>query len=171
MELGFNHYMSNVSKSQGSRLAALRKDRGLTQGQLASRVGLKQPQISHLEKDERGYGDTVVAIAAALNTSADYLMMLTNDDSRPQNNNDNAHSVESNVASAPALAKPRTIPVVGNIKGGDDGYLEELDYPVGDGEGYVQFWTNDQSAYALRVRGESMHPRYRHGEFAVRQLN
>lgn len=59
------------------------------------------------------------------------------------------------------------LPLVGEIKGGPDGFLEELNYPVGHGEGVVQHSTSDPMAYALRVRGDSMHPRYRAGEFVI----
>lgn len=61
----------------------------------------------------------------------------------------------------------RRIPLVGEVKGGSDGYLEELQYPVGHGDGFVFWPTTDNSAYALRVRGDSMHPRYRAGEFVI----
>ncbi len=71
----------------------------------------------------------------------------------------------SNVAEAPALATSRLVPVVGHVKGGVDGYLEEMQYPVGHGEGFVEYWTKDPQAYALRVKGDSMHPRYRAREF------
>ncbi len=73
----------------------------------------------------------------------------------------------SNVADAPALSGSRWVPVVGHVKAGPDGYLEELQYPVGEGEGYVEYWVRDTSAYAVRVKGDSMHPRYRAGEFIV----
>lgn len=74
---------------------------------------------------------------------------------------------QSNVEDAPVLKEHRLVPVVGEVKGGDDGFLEELQYPVGHGEGSVEYPTADRSAYALRVRGDSMHPRYRAGEFIV----
>lgn len=61
--------------------------------------------------------------------------------------------------------------MVGEVKGGDDGYLEELEYPVGHGEGFVLYPTNDPNAYAVRVRGDSMHPRYRAGEFVIVEPN
>lgn len=79
---------------------------------------------------------------------------------------DTDHSA-SNASVAPDLRAPNRIPVVGHVKGGDDGYLDEMQFPVGHGEGYVEYWTRDSSAYALRVRGDSMHPRYRAGEFVV----
>ena len=78
-----------------------------------------------------------------------------------------SHKLSSNVADAPALAPSRLIPVVGHVNGGTDGYLEEMQHPVGHGEGFVEYWTKDDCAYALRVKGDSMHPRYRASEFVI----
>lgn len=73
----------------------------------------------------------------------------------------------TDVETAPELINSGKVPVVGEVKAGLDGYLEELQYPVGHGDGTVDYWTKDRSAYALRVRNDSMHPRYRAGEFVV----
>lgn len=59
----------------------------------------------------------------------------------------------------------RLVPVIGQIRCGADGYLEELQSP--DGDGSIQYWTRDPEAYAWRVKGDSMHPRYRAREFIV----
>lgn len=74
---------------------------------------------------------------------------------------------QSNVESAPNLKDVSRVPVVGEVKGGDDGYLDELQYPVGHGDGFVDYPASDPQAYALRVRGDSMYPRYKAGEFIV----
>lgn len=76
-------------------------------------------------------------------------------------------AITSNVEAGPDLRHGAKVPVVGSVKGGADGFMEELQYPVGEGEGFVEYWTPDKSAYALRVKGDSMHPRYRAGEFIV----
>lgn len=92
------------------------------------------------------------------------------DGTRPMLIADVAHrgaSEPSNIAEAPALIDSRWIPVVGHVKAGDDGYLDEMQFPVGTGDGYVEYWVRDQAAYAVRVKGDSMHPRYRAGEFIV----
>lgn len=68
---------------------------------------------------------------------------------------------------APSIRPNRRIPLVGEVKAGMDGYLDELQYPVGHGDGFVVWPTADMHAYALRVRGDSMHPRYRAGEFVI----
>lgn len=72
-------------------------------------------------------------------------------------------------AGAPRLAKPT--PVVGTAKMGDNGYYEALDYPVGQGDGWVDSYSPDPNAYALRVKGDSMHPAIRHGSFVVVEPN
>lgn len=73
----------------------------------------------------------------------------------------------SDVGDELAIKRTASLPLVGEVRGGHDGYLEELQYPVGHGEGVVEYPTSDPNAYALRVRGDSMHPRYRAGEFVI----
>lgn len=69
----------------------------------------------------------------------------------------------TNVEPAPDLKKSRRVPITGSVKGGDDGYLVQ-DNGI---DGWVDYWTGDPEAHALRIRGDSMHPRYRAGEFVI----
>lgn len=69
----------------------------------------------------------------------------------------------SNVEPALGLKKSRLIPITGSVRGGDDGYLVQDTVP----DGWVEYWTGDPEAYVLRIKGDSMHPRYRAGEFVV----
>lgn len=63
-----------------SRLRAIRKERGLTQKDLAKKAGLRQATLSHIE---RGFAapraDKLAALCRALDVSADYLLGLTDD--------------------------------------------------------------------------------------------
>lgn len=68
---------------------------------------------------------------------------------------------------APTLLPLIKVPIVGTVEGGPDGYLEEFGHPVGHGDGTVDHPAKGRNTYALRVRGESMHPRIRSGEFIV----
>lgn len=79
--------------------------------------------------------------------------------------------LSSEVGEAVQLKAIKRIPVIGDVKGGHDGFLEELEHPVGFGDGYVEYPTADPNAYAVRVRGDSMHPRYRAGEFVIVEPN
>ncbi len=144
------------------RLKAARKLRNWNQTELAAAAGVSAGTIGNIESGTRGIEKSARRLAKTLNVSAEWLAtgegeMLPSHEGR----------VDGNVEDAPALRKSKGVPVIGEVQGGDDGYLDELQYPVGHGEGFVEYWCRDNSAYALRVRGESMHPRYRHGEFIV----
>ncbi len=139
------------------RLKQARAERGFTQTQLAQAAGVAQSDISKLERGDAQKTANLVRLAMALGVSPSWL-----------DTGDGPMQPErSNVAPAPALGRSRLIPVVGHVKAGPDGYLEEMEYPVGHGEGCVEYWTKDEAAYALRVKGDSMHPRYRAREFIV----
>ena len=61
-----------------------------------------------------------------------------------------------------------TVPVVGLIQAGEDGYLEESAPPAGNGGGEaLLYYGNDANAYALRVRGDSMANRIMSGDHIV----
>lgn len=63
--------------SFGERLAAIRKDRGFTQVELAQRVGMIQALISDYERGKlRPYADVVVRFARALEVTTDQLLGL-----------------------------------------------------------------------------------------------
>lgn len=64
-----------------------------------------------------------------------------------------------------------SVPVIGTAQLGDDGFWYELQYPVGQGEGFVRYPARDPNTYALRVKGDSMWPRIRPGEFVVIEPN
>jgi phage repressor protein C with HTH and peptisase S24 domain len=63
------------------------------------------------------------------------------------------------------------VPVVGTAELGDNGFHTELDYPVGHGDGFIAYPTSDPNAYALRVKGDSMRPRIKPGEFVLIEPN
>lgn len=65
----------------GQRLKRLRESRGLSQGALASQAGLKsQGTIGNIERETRGYGDSVVDIARVLGVTPDYLRCNESDE-------------------------------------------------------------------------------------------
>ena len=59
----------------GTRLRELRRSRGLTQSQLAEKLGIEKLHISRMENGVRVCSiDLLVEIAYQLDTSADYLL-------------------------------------------------------------------------------------------------
>ncbi|WP_350029769.1 XRE family transcriptional regulator [Caballeronia sp. INDeC2] len=69
------------------------------------------------------------------------------------------------------ITKWRAIPVVGRAQLGDNGHWADMEYPVGHGDGYIDFPTKDPDAYALKCEGDSMRPRIKDGEFVVIEPN
>lgn len=65
------------------------------------------------------------------------------------------------------ITRTGRIPVSGQAKGGVDGIISIDDYPVGYGNGYINLYSPDKNAYAVKVVGDSMAPRMRSGDFVV----
>ncbi len=61
--------------------------------------------------------------------------------------------------------------MVGRAQLGDNGHWADLEYPVGHGDGYIDFPTQDPNAYALKCEGDSMRPRIKAGEYVVIEPN
>jgi transcriptional regulator with XRE-family HTH domain len=62
-------------ESRGQRIARLRREKGLTQAELAQRLQVSQPVVSDYENDViRLPADVVVEIAETLGTSTDELL-------------------------------------------------------------------------------------------------
>ena len=62
------------------RLRDLREDRDLSQEQVASFLGMKQPQYSRYERGLRDLPtDVLIRLAQFYKTSTDYILGLTND--------------------------------------------------------------------------------------------
>lgn len=81
------------------------------------------------------------------------------------------HAVSNLEAARHYPATLHRAPVVGTARLGDDGFYEEFEHPVGHGDGWVESYSSDPNVYALRVKGDSMHPAIRHGQFVVVEPN
>jgi transcriptional regulator with XRE-family HTH domain len=68
---------STQQETIGERLARFRKERGLTQTELARQLGVAQPVLSDYERGElRLHGQLIVELARLLGVSADELLGL-----------------------------------------------------------------------------------------------
>jgi phage repressor protein C with HTH and peptisase S24 domain len=72
-----------------------------------------------------------------------------------------------NAAESVGILRASLIPVVGTARAGSDAHYVEIDYPTGHGDGYVSYPTKRSNAYAIRVRGDSMRPRIKPGEYVI----
>lgn len=146
----------------GERIQQLRSARGENQQALARAIGITRSAISQLESGlTHGLKpDNLVAAARHFGLSVEEL--LHGNDSSPR------LIVEQ---PEPLYATHRHCPVVGTVQAGDDGFWDELQYPAGTGDGLVRYPTNDPNGYALRVKGDSMRPRIKPGEFIIVEPN
>jgi len=156
----------------GERLRAARIHKGLTQEELVKLTGVKQGTISKIERGDQNSSGYDAILAHYLDVEA---MWLTAGDDlfAPEwlPGTSKHHISESNAEYAPQLIQPSLVPVVGSAQLGDNGNWNELDYPVGHGDGYINYPTKDKNAYALRCKGDSMKPRIKDGEFVIVEPN
>lgn len=76
---------------------------------------------------------------------------------------------ELNIEPAGAsLAAGRMVPVINKVAAGYPKDFDDLDYPVGMADDYVRCPDlHDPNAFAVRVVGDSMEPRFREGDIVV----
>lgn len=129
--------------------------------QVAQKLDIPQTTIYRIRTGETKNPrvDTLAKIADHFRVSVE---ALTKTDLR---------TAELSTTRVPIATPFQQVPVVGHVKGGPDGFLEELGYPVGEGDGHVEYPARDKNAYALRVKGDSMRPRIRPGEFVIIEPN
>ncbi|EIR5399578.1 helix-turn-helix domain-containing protein [Salmonella enterica] len=63
------------------------------------------------------------------------------------------------------------VPIIGGAQLGNGGHWTNMQYPVGFGDGYINWPTRDPDAYAVHCTGDSMKPRIKDGEYVVIEPN
>ncbi|MEK5479923.1 S24 family peptidase [Paenibacillus sp. FSL R5-0407] len=124
--------------STGKRIKDLRLKRGLTQDQMADKLGMNRANFSNYERDVAlPPGDTLADIATILNTSTDYLLGLT-DNSNP-NNTISLEMVQ--------------IPIYGEIRAGYNSLAQQdiIGYEI-----VAKDSVRDGDYFFLMVKGDSM---------------
>jgi len=68
----------------------------------------------------------------------------------------------------PALSAGRLVPVINKVSAGYPSDFNDLDYPVGIADDYVRCPDlHDPNAFAVRVVGDSMEPKFREGDIVI----
>lgn len=140
------------------RLKLARKHAQLNQAQLAAAAGMTQTSISDLERGKSKATAFMAQIAKACGVSPIWLAK----EEGPMIPSDG--NVE---AGPPIISAPRRIDIVGTAQLGPDGHWISLD----NSGGWVETYSKDDDAYALRLRGDSMAPAIRSGWVAVCEPN
>src|SRR5574343_1279526 len=156
----------------GDRLRLAREHKGITQDELVKISGVKQGTISKIERGSQNSSGFDAELAYALDIEA--MWLKTGDQKFAPDwltGTEKKHIQDYNAEYARPLGQFRQIPVVGNAQLGDNGNWHDLDYPTGHGDGYINYPSKDDQAYALRCIGDSMRPRIKNGEFVIVEPN
>lgn len=141
------------------RLKQARKNAGLTQVELAERAGIKQASVSEIERGLTRTSGYLVKLAQICGVNPIWLSDGSGSPEPP---------FATNVEPGPPItSETRRIEIVGTAQLGHDGYWVGLD----GGDGWVETYSRDEDAYALRLKGDSMAPAIRNGWIAVCEPN
>ena len=156
----------------GQKIKAAREAKGLSQPQLSRMCGWdSQSRISNYERGIREPNlDDLRKMARCLGTTVEDLI-ASKENETPITVSRQTESKSGIESPTGTVGKYRMAPIVGTAQLGPDGYWEELNYPVGYGDGYLDVPTSDPNAYTLRVKGDSMAPAIRDGWYVVVEPN
>jgi len=155
------------------RLLTALSESNLNRSAFARAVGVSNPTVTDWLNGRINElkAKNVIKICRVLNINQDWLI----NGKGPRRPGDNVASVEpislNLQINDTTTHYGRKCPVVGTARLGDNGHYCELDYPPGDGDGYIIWPSADQNCYAIRCVGDSMQPRIRDGEYAIVEPN
>jgi len=156
----------------GDRIKEARLSLGMSQAQLARKIGVSQGAIGHLEQGRTQASSLLLRLASALGVSP---VWLESGDVPFSQADDDALAAKvrlgsprpfggtfPNVAPGPDLYSP--IPLISWVQAGD--WCAVIDnFSPGDAEEWLPCPRHHSpSAFALRVRGVSMEPKYQDGD-------
>lgn len=160
----------------GRRIYDLRHERGMTAKDLGDAVAVSQSYISLLENNKRRVNmDILSKIAAKFGiTLAQFFAQGAARAGKVGVDLDRLYRSGRLHAMADARGnvepvKMRVIPVVSRVAAGDPAGFTDGEYPVGFAEEFVPAPADldDMNAFALRVHGDSMAPRFRDDDIVI----
>lgn len=140
----------------GRMIASIRKERGLSQQQLANKLKISKQAVSNYERGTREPDYvTLEAIADVLNVPMSMLIS-------PK---DQAKALKSIYATYPQSPNAVHIPVLGTIPAGIP--LEAIEDIIDFEEVPSEWIRGGKEYFALQIHGNSMYPRYEDGDVII----
>lgn len=138
-------------ETTGYRIRQMRKNKGVSQKDLAKTVGVSQASITYWESDaNEPAGGNLLALARAMGVTPDWLISGRGDPSGPE--------------LEPAPIGGRMVPIISEVQAGT--WRE-----VRDGLQTAEMLLTDLDlsphAFALTIRGDSMLPEFREGDRVI----
>lgn len=156
-----HHVRTANMDSPGDRIRRAREEMGLSQAQFGDLCGgWGQTRVSGYETGRNEPSlDDFGRMADVLGKPVPWLMALT----------DTSTNFLVRQNGGVPYGGSRMVPIIGNVIAtpDTDGFFDDMGFPPGAGEGFVAWGTTNPHAYAVRVKGDSMYPRYRPGEILI----
>lgn len=150
-------YHNSDMKTLAERLKEARSDKGLSQTALAKLVGIGQATVASIENGRNRGSTYITKIARVLNVSPEWLADGIGDKS--------ASRLDNNVR--PITTPGRQVPIIDYVQAG---MWHEIADPFPPGAAFeyiISFSELSDSAFALRIRGDSMSPEFVEGDVIV----
>ncbi len=152
--------------SIGTRIKEARRDKKLTQKQLADKVGIKQPTLSELENGDSAGTTMIASFAAALGVNALWLETGKGEKHSPQELK-KVIAVDENDKSFIQIRKVKL-----RLSAGITGFLPDQDVGDDSSISIPRKWIEAKGFFAddlvaIKVRGESMYPSLNEGDTVV----
>lgn len=161
----------------GQRIYALRRAKSITAKELGDQIGVSQSYISLLENNKRRANVEVLAnIAGVFDMSLAQFFAWEGAPvapaARPGIDLDKLYKsghLHTLAGGNVAPINMRFLPVVSKVAAGDPAGFTDGEYPAGWAEEFVPAPSDldDAHAFALRVHGDSMSPRFRDGDIVI----
>ena len=148
----------------GTRARQRRRDLGLSQSEVARRIGVKPQSIQQLEAGKIAKPRYILDLASVLQVSPDWLSHGRSGKPPIDRNGTPGVGFQSAPVSLPATQEmPRDVPVLGTAAGGSTGAFQ-LSEAVVDYVRRPPGLAGAVDVYAIYVAGDSMSPEHKDGE-------
>lgn len=157
----------------GETISNLRKKNDFTKKEVAEYVGCSQTYIADIEKKKKIPGDNIVLKLAELfkYDRRELLFLAKRDATVPEakelfNTKKKSYERDDNVEPA-SMGKLIDIPLLSWVQAGEmTGYDDRYPYP-GCSDEYISTDIKGEHLFALRVKGESMSPKFLEGDIVI----
>jgi repressor LexA len=176
--------------SLGEIIRNKREELGLTLDEVGSRIGFSKPYLSTIETgrvNNPPSDDLLRKLEAVLGFETGVLLYLAHMERLPADIRETIEKTEAENERFHQINKPTTtegsqettvkkisitpgrlIPIINKVAAGYPTDFNDLDYPVGIADDYIRCPdVHDPNAFAVRVVGDSMEPRFHEGDIII----
>jgi repressor LexA len=166
--------------SLGEIIRNKREELGLTLDEVGSRIGFSKPYLSTIETgrvNNPPSDELLQKLEKVLGFEPGVLLYLAHMERLPadirQRVENNEAEIEKLRGGQPTEKKPsivpgRLVPIINKVAAGYPADFNDLDYPVGIADDYIRCPdVHDPNAFAVRVVGDSMEPKFKEGDIIV----